>query len=67
MTTLKLFVWDEYAPDYSAGLAFAIAPNIQEAMRMVIESTNGYKHNDWGTCSEYPIDEPIAFSVAGGC
>lgn len=65
MTKLRLFVWDEYSPDYNDGLAFAIAPNIQEAMKMVIEAT-GYETSQWGKCTEYPINQPIAFAVSGG-
>lgn len=65
MSELRLFVWDEYAPDYTSGLAFAIAPNIQEAIKMVIEAT-GYEVSDWGQCSEYPINQPIAFAKMGG-
>lgn len=61
---LKLFVWDEFCPDYSDGLAFAIAETVQEAQELVINSM-GYSTSSWGPVREYPIAK-IARSVSGG-
>ena len=32
---LKLFVWTEFSPDYTSGLAFAIAKDEPEARKLV--------------------------------
>ena len=61
---LRLFVWDDFASDYKPGLAFAIAPTIQEAERMVEESV-GFWPSNAGKCTEYPI-QAIGFGCTGG-
>ncbi len=67
MQKLRLFVWNKFSPDYTDGLAFAIAPTIQEAKRLVAESL-GYEPSDyaWGECSEYPANKPFAAACVGG-
>lgn len=62
--TLKLYVWENFCPDYSDGLAFAIAENETEA-RALVEKEHDYPPWDWGPVKEYPI-EKIAFFVHGG-
>jgi len=63
---LKLFVWDEYSPDCSSGLAFAIAENKNEAMKLVAEKLGDtIEEIDWGPLNIFPISK-IAFSVEGG-
>lgn len=62
---MRLFVWEGFCPDYTDGLAFAIARNIEEAKKLVIES-KGYTPFDWGTVREFPVTEPRAFCVSGG-
>lgn len=62
---MRLFVWEGFCPDYTDGLAFAIAENIEEAQRLVIES-KGYTPFDWGTVREFPVTEPRAYCVSGG-
>jgi hypothetical protein len=62
---MKLYVWDKFSPDYSNGLAFAIAEDFEQAQRLVIE-TRGYDSRDWGPVQVYTLDRPLAFSVAGG-
>lgn len=62
--TLKLYVWPEFCPDYTMGLAFAIAETVQEAKSMV-ESKMGFFPSDWGRVEEHPISK-IAFAVYGG-
>jgi hypothetical protein len=62
--TLSLYVWTGFAPDYTDGLAFAIAEDESKA-RSLVEKT-GYDPHDWGTLQILPIDGPVAFAVAGG-
>ena len=58
---LKLFVWTEFKPDYTSGLAFAIAEDVNKAQELI-----GVPDDDWGPVKEYPIDSPIACYVYGG-
>jgi len=62
---LFLFVWTEFCPDYSDGLAFAIAETVEQAQKL-IEQKRGYQGNDWGPVQQFPATEPIAFYVNGG-
>ena len=62
---MRLFVWTEFCPDYTDGLAFAIAENIEEAQTLVIK-LKGYEPSDWGTVQELPVTEPRAYCVSGG-
>jgi len=62
---LKLFVWEEFSPDWSGGLAFAIAKD-ETAARKMIEEKVGYSPTDWGKLTIYPMNKPIAFAVCGG-
>lgn len=64
MNKLKLFVWDDFSPDYTSGLAFAIAENQGEAMRM-IEKKMGYEIVYWGPCKVHKLGKK-AFAVGGG-
>ncbi len=59
---LKLFVWEEFCPDYTSGLAVAIAETVHEAQDLI-----GRDYiSDWGPVREFPLTEPRAFSVTGG-
>jgi hypothetical protein len=62
---LKLFVWEDFSPNYTAGLAFAIAHTTEEAMAKVIES-RGYEVYHWGILTIHPLDTVYANSVSGG-
>ena len=61
---MKLFVWDEFAPDYSDGLAFAIASDENEARELIIDK-KGYDPDSWGSMQVFELDKPIAFYVSG--
>ena len=63
--TLRLFVWTDFSPDYTSGLAFAIAKNEAEA-RKLIEKKRGYEVYTWGDLKIYPLTKRIARSVSGG-
>jgi hypothetical protein len=61
---LKLFVWTDFSPDYTSGLAFAIAKDEIEAKKLV-EEHRGFEVYEWGELSIYPIKK-IARCVSGG-
>jgi hypothetical protein len=65
MIRLKLFIWRGFDPDYTNGLAFAIAQDEQEARRMVIED-RGYDPYEWGQLEVRRVDRRAVASVAGG-
>ena len=62
---MRLFVWPEFAPDYTNGLAFAIAETIQQAQEMIAEQ-KGYFPSDWGPCEEHSLGSPFAKYCNGG-
>lgn len=63
--TLRLFVWEDFCPDYTAGLAFAIAKDETDA-RKLIEKQRGYDVYSWGNLTIHPLGRRIARSVSGG-
>ena len=63
--TLRLFVWEGFCPDYTSGLAFAIAEDETDA-RKQIEARRGYSVYTWGDLTIYPLTIRIARSVSGG-
>jgi hypothetical protein len=62
---LKLFIWTDFSPDYTSGLAFAIAQN-EKQVRAMVTKEYGYKPYDWGTLTVHPVTQPIARAVSGG-
>ena len=73
-TPMKLFVWREYMPNYSGGLAVAIAENELEARKLVKRygcacawgDDWGELGDDWGELTVYPLTSKFAVSVNGG-
>lgn len=63
-TKLKLFVWTDFCPDYTSGLAVALAPNTETAMKMIKEQ-RGYEPT-WGELHVHNVNDQTAYSVAGG-
>lgn len=61
---LRLFVWEGFSPDYTDGLAFAIARDETDA-RKLITKQQGYEPSTWGDLTIYPIKR-IARAVSGG-
>ena len=61
---MKLFVWDEFAPDYSDGLAFAIAESETQARELIVDK-HGYPPDVWGNVQVFELNNPIAFCVSG--
>jgi len=62
---MKLYVWTGFSPDYTGGLAFAIAEDESDA-RKQIESKRGFEVHSWGTLSVHCLDRRVAGSVSGG-
>lgn len=62
---LKLFIWTGFSPDYTNGLAFAIAKDETDAKKLV-EKERGYDIYDWGDLEIKPLTRRIARSVCGG-
>lgn len=65
MTRLKLFVWTDFCPDYSGGLAVAIAASEAEARELIV-AERGFSVTDWGTLEVRRLDQRVARCVAGG-
>lgn len=63
---LKLFVWTEFEPDYTDGLAFAIAETEEEAKELVIKEKYGSVPRKWGNLEILSLNEKTARSVEGG-
>lgn len=61
----KLYVWDEFAPDYTSGLAFAIATDEKDARKQVIFRC-GFEPSEWGKVQVFPLNKRIAFKRYGG-
>ena len=62
---LKLYVFTDFCPDYTCGLAFALANDEVEA-RNQIAAQHGWHPADWGNIHILPLNQPCAFSVSGG-
>ena len=62
---LRLYVWEGFCPDYTGGLAFAIAENEKEAREMIIKY-RGYDTANWGKLTVYSLNKKLAIAVAGG-
>lgn len=65
MKTLKLYVWTNFCPDYTGGLAFAIAEN-EEKARELIKKQHYYEPYEWGDLAVHSLNKKIAYSVSGG-
>lgn len=61
---LKLFVWTNFCPDWTGGLAVALAENLEQAQEM-IKKNHTHIHN-WGDLTVYELNEPMSESVTGG-
>ena len=68
MKKLKLFVWTDFSPDYTSGLAFAIAKDEASAKREVrkIHPWMADDRSDWGDLTVHLVTRPISFAVSGG-
>ena len=65
MPKLRLFIWTEFACDYTCGLAFAIARDEVEARKLIVKN-RGYDPSEWGVLEIRRLDHRVARSVSGG-
>ena len=65
MNKLKLFIWSDFSPDYTPGLAFAIAKDETEARKLVTKE-HGYEPYEWGDLEIRRLDHRVARCVTGG-
>ena len=64
---MQLYVWDQFAPDYSDGLAFAIAESLSDAQVLVAgDDPFQIPVSDWGPVTIHDLDKPFFKSVTGG-
>ena len=72
MGELKLYVWPEFLPDYTPGLAVALAYSEEEAMAMIEKQypegswLTKRQPRDWGPLEVHGLESPVVFSVTGG-
>lgn len=62
---LRLYVWRDFCPDHTSGIAFAIAKDETEA-RTLVREFHGREPYQWGDLSSYPVTRKIAFAITGG-
>lgn len=61
---LKLYVFKDFARDWTGGLAVAIARDEADAKAQITKMMGD--HNSWGTVSAHRLDRRAAFAVYGG-
>jgi hypothetical protein len=62
MKKLKVYIWAEFCPDYTDGLAIAIAESEEEARKLVMQGSSA---REWGPVEVRDISK-LAYSVEGG-
>ena len=62
---MKLYIWTNFNPDWSGGLAFAIAKDEKDARQQIVKD-RGYEPTDWGDLEVRPLTRRVARSVSGG-
>ena len=62
---LRLYVWTEFCPDYTSGLAVAIAESEEKARKLVTEYW-GLTPHDWGTLEIHALTKRYGVCVSGG-
>jgi hypothetical protein len=60
-----LFIWTRFCPDYTNGLAFAIATDETEA-RKLITKRYGIEPYQWGDLEIRTLNKRVARCVSGG-
>jgi len=64
---MKLYLWRDVLCDYSAGMAFAIASNVNEARGLLAATGRFYDAADLAKePEEHSLDEPFCALVRGG-
>jgi hypothetical protein len=65
---LQLFVWEDVFRDYTAGIAFAIAHDEEEAIKEILGNNPDYKVDELKNKEPQilPINKPYGNYVVGG-
>ena len=60
MAKLKIFIWENYCPDWADGLAFVIARTQKQANKILQEKEGQHMSypERWGKCKVYALDDP---------
>lgn len=62
---LKLYVWEDVLSDYTSGVMFALAPDLETAMRLIRETKVTAVEDELG--KPYKVyDAPVGFALWGG-
>ena len=62
---LRLYVWEDVLSDYTSGVMFALAPSLEEARRMLIET--GVAAVEHAVTEPHKVyDRPFALALWGG-
>ena len=66
---LKLYVWDDVLVDYSSGVMFALANNVEEAREVILDSE--YSYNEGTIVKDLKqkpkvYQEPFGLAIWGG-
>ena len=62
---MKLFVWEDVLTDYTAGVMFALAPDVETARKMLLETCDYLPADDLAKEPKVYL-EPFALAVWGG-
>lgn len=64
---LRLFVWENVLTDYTDGMMFAVAKNVEEARKKIKETCSYVPDNDLAKNPvEVDLTQPSAFLCWGG-
>jgi len=63
---LKLFVWEDTLCDYTSGIMFALAENVEEAKKLIIEKIGFEPSNGDLNLEPVVYDNKVGFAVWGG-
>ena len=65
-TKLRLFVWEDVLCDYTCGVMFALAENVEQARKKILEHEDIYSNPPELLDEPKVYDEPVGFAVWGG-
>lgn len=62
---LQLYVWTDFSPDYTGGLAVSLATTETDARAQII-GVYGLNPDHWGNLTVYSCTHKMAVCVSGG-
>lgn len=63
---LRLFVWEDVLVDYTSGIMFALAHDVDEARAEILKHTNYVNEYDLAREPTHVVDEPRGWALYGG-